>query len=59
MRDQWYKRVPVKVLSKKNGRVSIELGEQLAGDQIVTQGIGFLRGAELVTEEGVSHGHSH
>lgn len=59
VRDQWIKRVPVKVLSKKNNRLTIEVSERAAGDQIVTQGAGFLRGAELVVEEGVSHGHSH
>lgn len=59
MRDKWFKRVPVKVLSKKNGRIYIEVSDQASGDQIVTHGVGFLRGAELVTEEGVSHGHSH
>lgn len=46
IRDGWIKRVPLTERLKK-------------GDQIITSGMGFVRTAELVTEEGVSHGHSH
>lgn len=46
IRDGWIKRVPLNSKLQK-------------GDMVITTGTGFVRTAELVVEEGVSHGHSH
>lgn len=46
VREGWIKRVPLGMKPAK-------------GDLLIVAGTGFVRTAELVTEEGVSHGHSH
>ncbi len=43
--DGWIKRVKIEQLK--------------SGDQVVSKGTGYIRGAELVLEQGASHGHSH
>ena len=59
IRDEWIKKVAVKVLKKDSQRVIVDISQFKEGDQIITNGVGFVRTAELVVEEGVSHGHSH
>lgn len=45
LRDGWIKR--------------LALGELRAGDDVIVEGVGFVRTAEIAAEEGVAHGHSH
>lgn len=59
VREGWIKKVSVKVLRKSNSKVTIDISQFKDGDLIITTGVGFVRTAELVAEEGVSHGHSH
>lgn len=59
IRENWIKRVSVKVLKKNKDTVILELSQFQAGDKIIVGGTGFIRVSELVAEEGVSHGHSH
>ncbi len=59
LRDGWIKKVPVKVLRKDNAKITVDISQFKDGDQIIINGVGFVRTAELVAEEGVAHGHSH
>ncbi len=59
MRDGWIKKVQVRVLSKEKSKVVLEISDVRSTDLIITGGAGFVRTAEIITEEGVSHGHSH
>ncbi len=59
LRDGWIKKVSVKVLKKDNLKVTVDISQFKDGDQIIINGVGFVRTAELVAEEGVAHGHSH
>ena len=58
-RDGWFKKIPVDILSKSKSKYSVSLQGIMPQDKIVIAGVGFLRTAELVVEEGVAHGHSH
>lgn len=59
IRNGWIKKIPVRVLSKTKSKVILEISESQSTDLIITGGNGFVRTAEIITEEGVSHGHSH
>jgi len=59
IRDQWILRVPVRIISKNSASLQVETLDYNSKDQIVIQGTGFLRASEVITEEAVSHGHSH
>ena len=59
IRDGWIKKVSVSVLNKNIQKVTVDISQFKDGDLIITNGVGFVRTAELVVEEGVSHGHSH
>lgn len=59
MRESWIKKISVKVIKKNKDTVILELSQFQAGDKVIVGGNGFVRVSELVTEEGVSHGHSH
>ena len=59
VRNSWIKRVPVKVLKKNGDKILIEISNFQSGDLLVTSGVGFVRTAELVAEEGAATGHSH
>lgn len=59
IRDGWIKRVSVQVLQKGTDSFSITSKSFRDTDQIVTEGVGFLRISEIFSEEGASHGHSH
>ena len=59
VRDGWIKKIPVKVLSKNKQSLKVEVTQFKAGDQIIVQGVGFVRTADQVAEEGVADGHSH
>lgn len=58
-RDGWFKKIPFKTESKTGDRYLVSISDMKPKDRIVIDGIGFLRTAELVVEEGVAHGHSH
>lgn len=57
LRNGFYKRVPVKVSSRQGDSVSVRAEGLQAGDQIVVSNVGFLRIAEVITEEGAAHSH--
>lgn len=59
VRNGFYKRVPVTVESRQGEKVTIRVPGLAAGDQIVISQTGFLRIAEVITEEGASHSHAH
>lgn len=59
LRDGWYKRVPASIVSRSEENVTIQANDLQAGDKIIVSGLGFLRMAEVIAEEGASHGHSH
>lgn len=59
VRDGWIRKVAVKVLRKNSRSVVMQVSDIKPGDQMIIGGTGFVRTAEMVAEEGVSHGHSH
>lgn len=58
IRNQAFKRIDVEVLKKINDSAVIQSTEIKSGDEIVVQGVGFLRIAELDATSGES-GHHH
>lgn len=59
LKEGWIKKIKVKVLKKTKDTVWLESSQWKEGEQIIIQGTGFIRVSELITEEGLSHGHSH
>ncbi len=59
MRNGWIKRVPIQVTKKDGNTFTAQTSSLQDGDQIVTDGTGFLRITEIFAEEGASHSHSH
>ena len=59
IRNGFYKRVDFKTLKKSDKEFQVKSQELQAGDQIVTEGVGFLRAADIVASGGAPHGHSH
>lgn len=59
VRDGWIRRVPIKLIRKNSRSVVLQVSDAQPGDQVIVGGTGFVRTAEMVAEEGVSHGHSH
>lgn len=59
LREGLFKRIDFQVISKSKTEFKISTSELKAGDQIVIEGIGFLRMAELAASGGVSESHSH
>jgi multidrug efflux pump subunit AcrA (membrane-fusion protein) len=47
------------VLSRAGDNVTVQSAELRPGDKVVVSGLGFLRMAEVIAEEGAAHGHSH
>ena len=58
-RGGFFKLVPVKIISEKNGRYSIEAADITFGDQIVVNGLGLLRVADVYSTDKSEYGHSH
>lgn len=58
-RNGFYKRIDFKEVSRNGDRVSISSSELKSGDEIVVQGLGFLRIAEIAAFGGAPEGHSH
>ncbi|MBX9766367.1 MAG: helix-turn-helix transcriptional regulator [Bdellovibrionales bacterium] len=59
LRDGFFKRVDFKTISKSNAEYRVQIQDLIAGDQIVTAGLGYLRIAEMAAFGGVGEGHSH
>lgn len=59
IRDQFIKRIDFKAVKIAGNNLTIQTPELRAGDEIVVNGIGFLRIAELVAFGGAPEGHSH
>ena len=59
LRNGFFKRVPAVVQSREGDRVTVTVAGLEAGDKIVVSQAGFLRIAEVITEEGASHSHAH
>lgn len=57
LRDGWFKRVKVQILQTNGGSAEISSHSFKDGDQIVVEGVGFVRVAEIYSEEGASHSH--
>ncbi len=58
-RDGFYKRIDFKTLTKTGGTLSIQSPDLKLKDQIVTQGLGFLRVTEIGAFGGLESSHSH
>lgn len=56
-RDNWYKRVDVTIVQKKSNTFIVKSNDLKTHDHIVTNGVGFLRTAEVFSHEGATHSH--
>ena len=59
LRQGHYKRIDFKTLEKTKSTIKLSSGDLAPGDQIVVDGIGFLRIAEIAASGGISDSHSH
>lgn len=59
LRNGWYKRVSVKLSEKTENSYIASSQELTTGDQIVISGAGFLKIAEVFSEEGAELSHAH
>nr|WP_295903301.1 hypothetical protein [uncultured Bdellovibrio sp.] len=59
VREGFYKRIDFDTISKNGSQVKIKSKDLQAGDEVVVQGVGFLRTAEIVASGGAPEGHSH
>mgnify|MGYP000881521942 CR=1 FL=1 len=59
VRDGFFKRIGFKSLSTSKNELRIESKELRAGDQILVQGTGFVRVAEIAAFGGAAEGHAH
>lgn len=59
LRDGWYKRVPIEFVSKESEFTVVKGSLLKSGDQVVSTNVGFLRMAEVFSEEGAEHSHAH
>lgn len=57
VRDGWINRIPVSVTLLPAGQAKVQSHDLNNGDQVVTSGTGFIRGAELILSEGATHSH--
>ncbi len=58
-RDGWIRKIPVSVISKTPNTLVLFGTDIKSGDSIIVTGGGFVRTAEIISEEGMAHGHSH
>lgn len=58
-RNGYFKRIDYTLVSKTANRVTIKSKDLQTGDQIVVQGLGFLRISEIAATGGAPEGHSH
>ncbi|UYL09884.1 hypothetical protein B9G69_004760 [Bdellovibrio sp. SKB1291214] len=59
MRNGFFKRIDFSIVSKGAKEMKIRTPELKSGDEIVIQGVAFLRTAEIVATGGAPEGHSH
>ena len=59
VRAGFYKRIDFSILSKNGKDVKIKSRDLKVNDEIVIQGVAFLRSAEIVATGGAPEGHSH
>ncbi|MEK2646329.1 hypothetical protein [Bdellovibrio sp. BCCA] len=59
LRDGFYKRIDFDLISKNGSQIKIKSKDLQTGDELVVQGVGFLRTAEIVASGGAPEGHSH
>ncbi len=59
VRENYFKRIDFKLLKKTHEQMSIASDELKVGDEIVINGVGFLRIAEIAAFGGAPSGHSH
>ncbi len=58
-RSGFFKRIDFQILKRQDRTFLIDSDDLREGDEVVTQGLGFLRIAELAATGDVAHGHSH
>ena len=59
LRNGFYKRVDFNLISKGANSIVVKSTDLIAGDEIVTAGMNFIRLAELAAFGGAAEGHSH
>lgn len=59
LRNGFYKRIDFVVLSKDSKEMKIKSPDLKENDEIVVEGVAFLRSAEIVATGGAPEGHSH
>lgn len=59
LRSGFFKRIDFKTISKTKTDFTVFSSDLKPGDRIVTEGLGFLRIAEIAASGGLAHGHSH
>jgi cobalamin biosynthesis protein CobT len=55
--DNWISRVKAEVLAKTATHFKVRVSAFKAPSQVIIQGVGFVRGAELIAAEGATHSH--
>lgn len=58
-REGHYKRIDFDLVAKSNGKVTVKSKDLKVGDEVVVQGTGLLRIAEIAAFGGAPEGHSH
>lgn len=58
-RNGFYKRIDFKKIAQSNHQITLTSKDLATGDFVVTQGLGFLRIAEIAAFGGAPEGHSH
>lgn len=58
-RNGFYKRIDFKKIAQTNQQITLTSKDLTTGDFVVTQGLGFLRIAEIAAFGGAPEGHSH
>lgn len=58
-RNGFYKRIDFKKIAQTNHQITLTSKDLTTGDFVVTQGLGFLRIAEIAAFGGAPEGHSH
>lgn len=57
LREGWLKRIEFQTLKKEQGKVWLQSSDLKSNDEIIISEVGFLRTAEIFTEEGAEHSH--
>ena len=59
LRDGYFKLLPIDLKEEINGKYLISLQEIKSGDQVVIEGAGLLRVADIYTKDKAQYSHSH